>query len=296
MKYVVRTMILLVVASVLAFGSVGSALAQTPPGELEVKGTISAIDKTIAPPTVTIAPKEGSPVTVKVAVSTNITKAGLGKATIDDLAKDDRAVASYNKDTLVASRISVSQPIAKHHSFVGTIVSENISSDNATPSSFVMTTKTSANVTIAVNGQTKYKIPGVKSATLANFKVGDKLAVLAVEANGGNLALNVNLIPGKPLSVQRVGTVTDYQADKSITLKGKKGESSTFVVTADTKIRLNRGATEVKIGEQAHVLARRDPASDQYTAKEILVFGAKGSQKPEKPEQSGKPETPGKGK
>lgn len=204
--------------------------------------------------------------------STIITKAGIGKATLDDLAINDRAVATYNKDTLVASKLSVSQPLAKHHSFVGTIKSK-------AADSFVVTTKKQGDVTIKVNSETKDKVPGVKNATLANFKGGDKVAVLAVEVTAGNIvenmALHVNLIPGKPTYIHRVGTIEAYQAGTSITLKDKKGESSTFIITSDTKISFKKGATEVKVGDRATVSARRDPATDQFTVKAILVFGSK---------------------
>lgn len=151
-----------------------------------------------------------------------------------------------------------------------------------TANSFVLTTKT-GDVTINVNLQTKYKAPGVKDAIFANtVKVGVRVAVLV---NASNLALHVNLIPGKPVHVQRVGTVDTYVAGTSITVKGKKGELSTFLVTGATTIKFKKGATVIIKGVQVHVVARRDPATDQFTAREIQVFGPKG-----KPEGAGKPE------
>jgi hypothetical protein len=268
---------MLAMVAVLMVVGAGAVMADAPSSQLEVKGVISAIDKVASPPTVSITPtpKDGSPipaVTLKVDASTIITKAGIGKATLDDLAINDRAVATYNQDTMVASKLSVSRPLAKHHSFVGTIKSK-------AADSFVVTTK-KGDVTIKVNSDTKYKVPGVKDATFANFKVTDKVAVLAVEVTTGsvvdNLALHVNLIPGKPTHVHRVGTIEAYQANTSITLKDKKGESSTFIITSDTKISFKKGATEPpKVGDRATVIARRDPATDQFTAKAILVFGPK---------------------
>jgi hypothetical protein len=300
MKHLTKMVLILTIATALTFISVNTALADTTSTQLDVKGTISAINKTATPLTVTITPKEGAPITLKIEASTIIKKAGVDKATLDNLGNGDNVIATYSKETLVANRISasktkvaaqtsVSQPKAKYAAFEGTIKS-------MTSASFVVSTKKSGDVTINVNPETKYKVPTVKNATLANFKAGNRVAVLATEVAAGKLAVHVNLIPGKPVSVQRVGTVAAYEASKSITLKDKKGSLSVFVVTSDTKIQLKRGATEVKIGEQAHVLARRDPASDQFTAKAILVFGAKGSQKPEKTEKPEKPEKPQKGK
>jgi len=265
MKHPVRIVLMLAIVAMLTFVSAGTALAKAPQSELEVKGIISTIDKSASPSTLTITLKDNSSITLKITSSTMITKAGLGKAIIDDLVQDDRAIVIYDKDTLVATRIVVSRPIVKHHSFVGTI--KTISS-----ASFVITTKKQGDVTIVVNAETKYKVPGVKNATLASFKVEDKIAVLAVEVSGGNLALHVNLIPGRPIFIQRVGTIEAYQQGTSITLKDKKGELSVFTINSNTKILFKKGATEVKIGEQATVIASRDPGTDQFTAKDILVF------------------------
>jgi hypothetical protein len=271
MRHLLRVILPLAIVAALISVGVGTVMAQTPSPQLEVKGIISAINETATPPTVSITPKEGSPVVLKVDSSTIITKAGIGKATLDDLAVNDRAVATYNKDTMIASKISVSQPLEKYHSFVGIIESK-------ADSSFVVTTK-KGDVNITVNSETKYKVPGVENATLDYFNAGDKVAILAVEVTTGsvveNLALHVNLIPGKPIYIQRVGIIESYEAGANITLQDKKGEISTFIVTGDTKIIFKKGATEVKVGERATVIARRDPATDQFTATAIVVFGSK---------------------
>ena len=102
------------------------------------------------------------------------------------------------------------------------------------------------------------------------------MAVEAVEVSGANAALHVNLIPGKPASVHRVGTVTSYVAGSSIVVTDKKGETSTFVVTSETSVELKKGATGATLGSRVTVVARRDPATDQFTAKAILAFGSEG--------------------
>lgn len=268
----IRTIVMAVTMAVaLSIIGVGTAFADTTTPTTttapvsEVRGTISAIDNTATSPTVSITPETGTAVTVKVTADTLITKEGLGKVTLDQITIGDRAAATYNKDTMVASKIEVSLPLAKHHSFVGVITS--IAATN-----IVMTDKQKGDVTLSVNAQTKFNVPGLKTITLANFKVGDRVAVLAIEADGGNLALHINLIPGKPIAVHRVGEISAYTAGSTITLKDKKGELSTFAITGDTQINLKRGATEIKVGDQATVLARRDPSSTEYTAKEILVY------------------------
>ena len=42
-----------------------------------------------------------------------------------------------------------------------------------------------------------------------------------------------------------------------------------------TKLTLKKGATVLKVDERAHVIARRDPASDQFVAREIVVLTSK---------------------
>jgi len=168
--------------------------------------------------------------------------------------------------TVAPTATSTSVPV-KHHAYTGTIKS-------MAANSFVLTTKAKGDVTITVNADTKYHVPGVKDATWANFKVGDRATTMVTESNGTNTASHVNLIPAKPIHVVRTGTITAYTAGSSITIKDKKGDSSTFVINSDTKIQFRHGTTVVHVGDRATVSARRDPASDTYTAKHILDFGA----------------------
>jgi len=267
MRNSIRIVLMLAVVAVLSFVNTETALAKAPPSRHEITGVINAIDRPASPPTVTIVSSESLSVTLKITTSTVITKAGLGRATIDDLVMGDRAIAGYDEDTLLANRIIVSRPLVKHRTFVGTI--KSMASTN-----FVMATEKQGEVTINVNTGTKYGVPGVKDATLDSFKAGDKITVLAVEADSGNLALHVKLIPGRPIFVQRVGTITGLEPSNSITLQDKKGELSVFTINSDTKILFKKGGTELKIGERATVIARRVPGTEQFLAKDILVFGS----------------------
>lgn len=285
MKRTIKTAFAVTAAGLFALTSLGTALAEGTPtptpatvtpsptataiAELHIAGAVSAIAAAATPPTVTIHPKEGADVTVKIVSTTVITKAGTGKAALADIAVGDRANASYSKDTLEASKLTLTLPLTKHRTYEGTIKS-------LAANSFVMTTKKHGDATILVNADTKYKVPGVKDATLASLHTGGRVAVLAVETKDGNVALHVNAIPAKPAHVQRVGIVDSYVAGKSITLKDKKGDASTFAIDANTKIMLKRGATAVTAGERVTVIARRDPSTDQFTARQILVLGQKG--------------------
>ena len=161
--------------------------------------------------------------------------------------------------------------------------------------SFVLTLKgkdgeVTSPMTIKVNEATKFKVPGDKNVKLSNytntFKDGSRVAVLAKKVGSDYFALHMHLIPGKPVHAHRVGTVTGCLPDctkaltstpplASFTLEDKKGEASTFVVNKDTKITYRKGATAVTVGERAAVVARRDPGTDQFTARHIVVFATK---------------------
>ncbi len=276
MKKIIRVALALTLAVVLLVVSTETALADT--NGSEVKGVITAIDKTATPPTVTITPKEGSAVVLKVDTSTLITKTGLGNITINDLAINDQATANYDKDTNVASKITIIQPLGKRHSFEGTIKGK-------ADTNLVVTTK-KGDETFKVSSETQYKVPGVKNATLENFKVGNKVSVSTVEVTTGGtvvqMAQRMTYIPGKPIKVSHKGTITAYAANTSITIQDKKGASTTFIINSNTKIILKKGTTGVTVGDQATVTAQRDPSESQFTAKRIIAFGAKGAQKTEK--------------
>jgi hypothetical protein len=274
MKHIMKVGLILIVLATLTIVGVGATAALAAPKDTqEVQGILTIIT-TSSPPTVTIAPNDsGTPVVLQVKESTLITKAGIGKASLSDLVVNDRVVATYTVDgaNKVAVKLTVSEPLSKNYAFVGNMTVKS-------SSMFKITTKKQVDVPVTVNDETKYKVPGVKEASLANFNVGDRVAVLAAEITPGTYtALHVNLIPGKPVSVQRVGTVSVYVAGASITITGKKVDASTFVVNSNTKIVGKKGAPDtVAVGDRVTVTASRDPATDTYTAKTIMVFGVKG--------------------
>ncbi len=265
MKKIIKAGLVITLALVMLIVSAGTVLADSNPSEIEVEGTITAINVSPAPTTITVTPESGGPVVLKVDATTMITKKGLVTITIND-----RVNATYNKDTNVARRIAVDQQMGEHHSFAGTI-------KTITGTTLVVTTK-KADETISVNAETQYKVPGVKDATLANFKVGDKVSVSTIKVTTGGttvqMAQRVTYIPGKPVELHRHGIVTAYTANTSITIQDKKGNSSTFfIINGDTKIVLRKGVTVVAIGDQVTITAQRTPSESQFTAKSIRDAG-----------------------
>jgi hypothetical protein len=238
----------------------------------EVKGVITAIDKTVSPPSVTITPKDGSAVVLKVAATTIITKTRVGKITIDDLAANDQVTATYNKATNVAGRINIIQPPEKRRAFEGTIKS--------IVAPVIVVTTNKGDETFQVSSKTQYQVPGVKDATLDNFKVGDKVSVLTIEANttasaAVQTAQRLTLIPTKPIKTIHAGTVTAYTANASITIQDLKGASVTFLIDNSTKINLRKGTSAIALGDKVIVTDQREPSESQFTAKIILDTCAK---------------------
>ena len=218
MNRILKFALIPVLVAVFALAGFGVAYAQTTSStNLRVSGTISAINSGVTPPVITITPKQGSPVMVNIVAGTAITKEEAGTIALSDLAVGNQVAATYDKTTLNAVKITVRSLEDEHEALVGTIKSVGTSS-------FVLTTKHQGDVTVNVNVDTKYKVPGVDKATLANFKVGDRVAVLTSQMNGGNLALHVNLIPGKALGPSK--DKDDHGSNSQHIGKGEKHESS----------------------------------------------------------------------
>jgi len=174
----------------------------------------------------------------------------------------------------VGKGLKIRESVATRHGLVGTVKSK--ASDK---SSFTLETKrgyaddNSNDLVIAVNGDTKYKVPGKKNAGLDDIPVDARVAVLVVK-NGDTLtAQSIHLIPGKPARIHRVGEVTAYDAGNSITVKNKKGDTSTFTLDNKTKI-MPEGKTPA-VGDTVTVVARRIPSATTWTAQAIVIHQPK---------------------
>ncbi len=155
-------------------------------------------------------------------------------------------------------------PGAKRHAYFGVV--KSVGAD-----SFVLDTKQGETITVTVTLQTKFHIPGLKDATLADVSVGDRAAVNGTPGTAGLTAKNVAVAPGKPTVQHRVGIVTAYTAGASITIEDVKGGTETFALTTGTEIRGPKGVTTVAVGDRVTVVARRQPSTDVFTATAIVV-------------------------
>jgi hypothetical protein len=109
--------------------------------------------------------------------------------------------------------------------------------------------------------------------------------VQVLQGDASLTALYIHVVPGKPEPVHRVGTVTAYTPGASITVLDKKGGSSTFVLTPDTKILPEDRASELGVGSLVTIISRRDPTGGPLTAQGIVVHPPKGTEEPEGTEE-----------
>jgi hypothetical protein len=129
-------------------------------------------------------------------------------------------------------------------------------------------------VSIGLTAETKIRVPG-PNAQGDTLLVGMQVAAWAqTDANGNMIARAVMVIPGKPVTAHRVGTVTEYAAGASITILAVDGNAYTFLLTADTKFLPAERAAELAVGSRVTVIAPRDPAALGWTAAGIVVHPA----------------------
>jgi hypothetical protein len=144
-------------------------------------------------------------------------------------------------------------------------------------------------ITFMVNNETQIKIPTLgKSADLSMLNVGVKASVQAVEmvaeppAEGEAvvqqeeltteyLALMVQVIPGKPVRIHRVGVVVNYQPGVSITIQAKDMQLYTFLLTETTKILPLERQADLQVGVWVTIISRRDPTGGPLTAQGIVI-------------------------
>lgn len=85
------------------------------------------------------------------------------------------------------------------------------------------------------------------------------------------LAVNIMVIPGKPVKQQHVGEVTVYTEGSEITIKAKDGKEYTFEISDTTKI-LPEGST-IKVGDMVTVIMPRVLTGQPMVAAGIVLHG-----------------------
>jgi hypothetical protein len=142
-----------------------------------------------------------------------------------------------------------------------------VGADNLT-----LTLGVGAQMTFQVGPNTRIHIPTLgRSAALSDVNVGVQAMVQILKDDATLTALFVNVVPGKPQPVHRVGIVTAYTPGVSITVQDKDGQSSTFLITPETKILPAERAGQLGIGSRVTIISRRDVTGGPLTAQGIVV-------------------------
>ncbi|HLC35154.1 MAG TPA: hypothetical protein VJJ70_09190 [Anaerolineales bacterium] len=126
--------------------------------------------------------------------------------------------------------------------------------------------------TFAITDKTRINIPSGKGGGAGDINVGSQAVVLAQQEQGDRYtALSIHIVPGKPIHIHHVGTVTGYTPGVSITIEGNDGDLVTFVLTGDCKILPEERAEELAVGRRVTIIARRDPTGGPLTAQGIVI-------------------------
>lgn len=169
-----------------------------------------------------------------------------------------------DKDTKQADK-----PKGKHENFKGTVAA-------ADSANITLTLKDGSSVTIGLTSDTRIKFAGPKDSASGNIESGMTAMVQAIRDESGNLtARSVMVIPGKPGKIHRVGIVTAYTPNASITIQDKDGNTFTFTLSSETKLLPAERASELTVGSRVTIIAPRDPASGGVTVKGIVIHPAK---------------------
>lgn len=172
-------------------------------------------------------------------------------------------------------------PKGKHQNYKGVILEVG-------ETSLTLELRDGTSVTIQLTDETNYKMRGKKAVSAADLQAGMQAMVQAVRAgdegaddgdddgadNGVLTARRVMVIPSKPERVHRVGIVTAYTPDESITIQAKDEQLYTFLLTTETKILPPNRVNALEIGARVTIIAPRDPGAQELTAKGIVVHPA----------------------
>ncbi len=136
------------------------------------------------------------------------------------------------------------------------------------PTSMMLKLDDGSSAAIGLTTDTKIHVPGPKSEG-DTLLVHMRVVVMAFADQSNNLvARAVLVIPGQPVRVHRVGTVTAYTPGSSITIKATDGNTYVFNLTSSTQI-LPSGTPA--IGDLVTIIAPRDPSTLVWTATGIVI-------------------------
>jgi len=137
---------------------------------------------------------------------------------------------------------------------------------------------------VQVSDKTKYNIPTVKQASLADIKVGMQAVAVVIDQNGTLVARQIMVIPAKVIVKHYIGEVTYFSYDPTtggnITIQNKDNNSFTLVILAGKFTVLPKGAT-VNVGDNVTVIGHNDSVQNSLVATGVVIS----QPKPGRPEK-----------
>ncbi len=165
---------MMVASLLLMMGGVGMAWPQAvraarAPARVIVRGTIATVNADAR--TLTVKTAKGETVEVVGTDKTILLVVGIRKPTWKDLHPDERVlvVGTRTDGKVEAIRIGVRPPVQTFHGTIAEIKENRL---------VLETNKGKA--TLLTDDRTRFRVPGVKSPTLKDFKVGDRVNALGV--------------------------------------------------------------------------------------------------------------------
>lgn len=203
-------------------------------------------------------------------------------------AKADEKATRQSEKGVPPGQQKTPKPDMKPQNFRGEISAVNTDS-------FSLSLVDGSSASFVLTADTRIKIPSLGDTTSSSpLLVGQKAQVRAQKDDLGNwVALTVQVIPGKPVIVHHVGTVTEYTPGISITIVDSKGASFTFAITETTKYLPAERIDQLMPGTRVTIIAPRDVTGGALIAKGIVIHPVvDGTDIPDETETSEFTETP----
>ena len=138
-----------------------------------------------------------------------------------------------------------------------------------------LTLKDGSTLAVVFDVETLFKIPTLGgTGTAADLLPGMQVSVQAKMVDTSLVARKVMVVPGKPARLHRVGEVTAYTADESISILAKDGQTYTFKLAENVKILPAERADLLVVGAWVTIISPRDVTQVEPVALGIVVHPA----------------------
>ncbi|MBI2854413.1 MAG: hypothetical protein HYX87_05780 [Chloroflexi bacterium] len=164
------------------------------------------------------------------------------------------AMSERNQDNATATTANAPDQAGKAKALAQRVRQHMIRGQVASVSADTITLKDGKK--IKVTGETKYRIPPKKDASLADVKVGSHIIAHVTKENDQVAAKLVIVMPEHPQAARHAGKVMAYTKGSSITIQGKDGKSTTFTINADTKLVKPKGIEDIKVGDVVTIVTK----------------------------------------